>query len=402
LWPVAVLASDDQFSGRQWNLARVSTERAWATARGAGATIAIVDTGVDIEHPDFAGAFVPGFDFVDNDADPDDENGHGTHVAGIAAARADNGRGVAGVAPEAKIMPIRVLNESGRGSGEDVEAGVRWAVDHGADVVNLSLSGSVVVEGLSRGTLNEIVDYAWTKGVVAVIAAGNGGLFRTDSSDARRLLVTATTKRDTRAEYATSVGFADWGIAAPGGDDADDEASMIFSTYWDPVKGSGYGYGVGTSMAAPHVAGAAAILRGLGVDAPKTVERILSTADDIGDGGEDFDFGNGLLNVAEAVKGQAKPAASAAPAVVRTRAPNTPKPAAAVARTAAPAPAASGRAEVTVDQVSPAPTERARVLASDELSEKSAIANIVLAATLLSAAAGLVGYESFRRVRSRS
>jgi subtilisin family serine protease len=400
-WPA--FGSVDTYSARQWNMRHVDAEKAWAVGRGEGVTIAIVDTGVDLEHPDLKGAFVDGFDFVDNDSRPDDENGHGTHVAGIAAARSNNYVGVAGVAPQAKIMPIRVLDDDGRGSASDVEAGVKWAVDRGADVVNLSLSGSVVVEGLTRGTLNAMVDYAWSKGAVPVIAAGNGGLFRTDSSDARRILVTATTDRDTLADYATSVGFADWGMAAPGGDTADGEASMIYSTLWDPVKGSGYGYGIGTSMAAPHVSGAAAILRGLGLDAPKTVERILATAQDIGSSGDDFTYGSGLLDVAAAVKGLG-PKAVAEPTEAPRRPAGRPRGSIATDDVLEAAPTAAPRSTTSAAGAKPTskPTAspRARMLASDEMSEKSALANIVIASTLLAAAAGLVGYGGFRRVRS--
>jgi subtilisin family serine protease len=270
--------------------------------------------------------------------------------------------------------------------------------------VNLSLSGVVVVEGLTGGTLNEIVDYAWSKGSMAVVAAGNGGLFRTDSSRARRLLVTATTKGDSLADYATSVGFADWGLAAPGGDNDDGQEGEIFSTLWEPLKGSGYGWGIGTSMAAPHVSGAAALLRGLGLDAPKTVERILTTAEDIGSEGDDFTYGAGLLDVDAAVRGLgpkasspdgAPPTGSAPPVRARGREVPTDAPRAVGTPKATVVAKVAGTAEPT-PMVSPG----ARIQASDEVSEKSAIANIMLAATLLSAAAALVGYGSFRRLRS--
>jgi len=406
--PSPVRASDDSFGDRQWGLRKVGAERAWEAGRGAGATIAIVDTGVDLKHPDLAGSFVPGYDFVGDDADPSDRNGHGTHVAGIAAARADNGIGIAGVAPQAKIMPIRVLDADGRGRGSDVEAGVRWAIDHGADVVNLSLGDNVVIEGLSGGTMTDLVNEAWSKGVVPVIAAGNGeegtpGLFRWDPDRAKTLLVTATNVDDGKPGYATAVGTAAWGLSAPGGDRSRGDESMIFSTYWDAKEGSGYGWGYGTSMAAPHVAGAAAVLRGLGLSPQQTVDRILSTAEDIGSAGDDFTYGHGLLDVAAATEGLAARPASRPAATVDDEPDATAAPPAGELRTPdagllSSLPAPTGRLKVTATT---APSPRARAVASDDLSERSALANLLLAATLLGAAGALVGFGSWQRVRAR-
>jgi subtilisin family serine protease len=403
--PIPARASDDSYSDRQWGLRKVGAEQAWGAGRGAGITIAVVDTGVDLKHPDLAGSFVPGYDFVGDDADPSDRNGHGTHVAGIAAARADNGIGVAGVAPEAEIMPIRVINSKGRGLASDVEDGVKWAVEHGADVLNLSFSAGVVIEGLSGGSMTDLLSYAWSKGVVPVVSSGNGGLFRTDSSDAKALVVTATTTDDERAPYATSVGLAPWGIAAPGGDDHDGNASKVISTYWNEKTGSGYGWGTGTSMAAPHVAGAAAVLRGLGLTPQQTVDRILSTAKDIGSAGDDFTFGHGLLDVGAATKGLGERTASSSPTTATDDGPDTdPAPAAgqvaspqAQPRSSRPAPAGPEATRTRTDSPSPL----GRLIASDEKSERSALANLLLAGTLLGAAGALVGFGSWQRVRAR-
>jgi subtilisin family serine protease len=300
LAPVA-WASADRYSSRQWALDRVRAETAWSIGgRGDGATIAIVDSGVDLRHEDLKGSFVKGYDFVDDDADPSDEHGHGTHVAGIAAARADNEIGIAGVAPEAKIMPVRVLDADGRGTGSDVDAGIRWAADHGADVINLSLSdGDILVESLFGDALNESLDYAWSKGAVPVVVSGNDGFFRTQLASADGVMVTATGPDDTKASYANSVGFAKWAIAAPGGT-PESQSSMVFSTLWTRSGRTHYGWAYGTSMAAPHVSGAAAILRGLGLTPQQTVDRLLSTARDIGEDGRDSVYGSGLLDVAAA------------------------------------------------------------------------------------------------------
>ncbi|MEX2393709.1 MAG: S8 family serine peptidase [Actinomycetota bacterium] len=304
-------AATDPYIDRQWGLARIGAPEAWSVGKGDGATIAIVDTGVDRSHVDLKGNIVPGYDFVDGDSDPSDENGHGTHVAGIAAAVAGNGHGVAGVAPEAKIMPIRVLDADGYGYASDIDEGVRWAVAHGADVVNMSLGDNVVVENLMGGTLADTVDYAWSKGVVPVISAGNDEFFRTELRAAKTLLVTATTRTDAKASYATSVGFAPWGIAAPGGDNSEGIEDTVFSTYWSTSKPNAYGWGQGTSMAAPHVAGGAAVLRGLGLSPQATVDRLLDTAKDIGASGDDFTFGHGRVDVAAAIAGLKKPSVDA-------------------------------------------------------------------------------------------
>ena len=306
---VAVLApqaaaSGDQYAGRLWGLQKVRAETAWSSGTGDGITVAVVDSGVDPNHEDLRANIVEGYDFVADDADPRDEEGHGTHVAGIVAAVANNGIGVAGVAPKAKIMPVRVLDADGSGSLSDIEAGVQWAVAHGAKVVNLSLGADVLVEFLSGGTLTETVNYAWDRGVIAVVSAGNEGLFRSELRQAKAIVVTATTPDDRKASYATGVGFATWGMAAPGGTDEGGERNMILSTYWEP-GGRHYAYMMGTSMAAPHVSGAAAVLRGMGLSPQQTVDRLLSTAKDLGASGRDSVFGAGRLDVAAATSGQA-------------------------------------------------------------------------------------------------
>jgi subtilisin family serine protease len=298
-------AAADQFTGSLWGMKKIRAQAAWTAGTGKGITVAVVDSGVDPNHEDLAANIVGGWDFVDKDADPRDEEGHGTHVAGIVAAVANNGLGVAGVAPGAKIMPIRVLATDGSGSQTDIEAGVHWAVDHGAKVVNLSLGADVLVEFLSGGTLTDAVNYAWSKGVIAVVSAGNDGLFRSELRKAKALVVTATTPSDEHASYATGVGFAPWGIAAPGGTDEGGQKNMILSTFWERSGKRKYAYQMGTSMAAPHVAGAAALLRGMGLTPQQTVNRLLSTAKDLGPRGRDSTFGAGRLDVKAATLGQA-------------------------------------------------------------------------------------------------
>ncbi|MGH2758400.1 MAG: S8 family serine peptidase [Actinomycetota bacterium] len=298
-------ASTDLYSGSLWGIRTVRAEAAWNAATGRGVTIAIVDSGVDATHEDLRANVVPGYDLVDNDADASDEAGHGTHVAGIAAAVANNGLGVAGVAPNAKIMPVRVLDADGVGSLSRIEEGVRWAVDHGADVVNLSLSADFITEFLTGGTLTDAVNFAWSRGVIPVISAGNESLFRSELRRAKAIVVTATTPDDRKASYATGVGFAPWGIAAPGGTSDGGQENMIFSTWWASDE-KAYAYAMGTSMATPHVAGAAALLRSMGLSPKQTVDRLLNTAKDLGSRGNDSTYGHGRLDVAAAAQAGAQ------------------------------------------------------------------------------------------------
>jgi serine protease len=156
--------------------------------------------------------------------------------------------------------------------------------------------------------MSSACDYAWSKGSICVVSAGNQQFFRTDYQDAHAIIVTATGPDDSKASYATGDGLAPWGLAAPGGTDTDGTASEIVSTYWSQAHGDGYAYAMGTSMAAPHVSGAAAILRGLGLTPQETVDRLLQTATNIG---SSLTFGHGLLNIAAAVDGlRAKRASS--------------------------------------------------------------------------------------------
>lgn len=295
-------SSNDSYWSQLWGIRKVGADRAWSVGTGHGTTIAVVDTGVDMTHPDLKANIVPGHDFVDNDNDPSDGFGHGTHVAGTAAAVANNGLGVAGVAPGAKIMPVRVLGTDGSGSDTDVDTGIRWAADHHATVINLSLGDGVVVEDVSGGSMSSACNYAWSKGSICVVAAGNDTFFRTDYSGANAIIVTATGPDNAKASYATGVGLAKWGISAPGGTTTNGTTSEILSTYWSS-KGASYAYAMGTSMATPHVSGAVAILRGLGLSPQETVDRLMSTATDIGSSGNDLTYGHGLLNVAAAVQG---------------------------------------------------------------------------------------------------
>src|SRR5205823_6398924 len=145
-----------------------------------------------------------------------DAYGHGTHVTGIVAALAGNGKGVAGVAPGVKILPVRVLDDHGSGSLDNVVAGIHWAVDHGAKVVNLSLGEDT--QPLLGPAFGDALRWAWSKGAIPVVAAGNQFLTGSGLSDEPAMIVTATTRDDTKPTYSSGVGAAAWGIAAPGGE----------------------------------------------------------------------------------------------------------------------------------------------------------------------------------------
>jgi hypothetical protein len=234
----------------QWPLIRLRVAQAQRVASGAGVTVAIVDTGIDLDHPSLAGRLTAGYDFVEKDAIPDDGadgldndgdgyidegTGHGTHVAGI----------VALVAPEASLMPVRVLNSDGIGSYFDIVAGIVYAVEHGAQVVNLSLSGPNDTDFLQAA-----VDYAWEQGVVVVAAAGAYDV-EFPARYAHVISVGATDMRDQVAEFSD---FRAGQVTtfAPG--------VAIYSTYSD----GGYAWWTGTSMAAPFVSGEAALLLSAG------------------------------------------------------------------------------------------------------------------------------------------
>ncbi len=306
--------------GLQWSLRTIGAEEAWATATGAGTVIAVVDSGVATTHEDLAGNLLPGVACRGTGGDaarcagsPEDDDGHGTHVAGVAAAVTGNEVGIAGVAPDARILPVKVLFRAcgtcpSAGNAADVAAAVRWAADQGADVINLSL-GSTTSEVFGPG-FAEAVDYAWAQGAIPVVAAGNDLVRTADLGEAPAVVVSASDRDDAAPDYSNGVGDARWGIAAPGGDGTDDASSCaqggaprgILSTYWatDDVD-SAYACLSGTSMAAPHVAGALAVLRSTGLDPAEAVEAMLATAVDLGDPGPDRTFGRGRLDLAAAV-----------------------------------------------------------------------------------------------------
>lgn len=281
--------------GNSWGVAHIFTDVAHASGnKGTGMKVAILDTGIDYNHPDLAGNYRGGYDFVFNDNDPYDDNrfSHGTHVAGIIAAE-ENGVGVIGVAPEAELFAVKVLDGGGFGREDWIIAGIEWAVLNGADIINLSIQGPH-----SQG-LKDACDAAYNAGVLLVAAGGNslagGGPVKYPAAYDSVIAVTGTDPSDLPG-YFSPIGDA-LELAAPGVD--------VLST----VAGGGYDYLSGTSQAAPHVTGAAALfmlfntedMNGDGLVNNKDVRLLLqSTATNLGDAGKDKIFGYGLVNAGSA------------------------------------------------------------------------------------------------------
>jgi subtilisin family serine protease len=302
LLAAAPAVAADPRRAQQWNLDMVEADAAHQVSTGTGAVVAVIDSGVQADHPDLAGRIGAGYDEVQRDGTPQDGDGHGTHVSGIIAAVSGNGIGVESVAPGATIMPIRVLGDDGGGSTDDVAAGIDYARTHGADVINLSLGSEVPLIGALGGDAFEAaVRRATAAGIVVVAAAGNNGVPVCEQPSATGLLcVGAVDKRRARSFFTTFGSGV--GVVAPGGSGGSSTAMPgedILSTF----KGSTFQELAGTSQAAPHVAGVAALLVARGVRGAAAVQRIRATATDLGPPGDDAEFGSGLVNARAAVAG---------------------------------------------------------------------------------------------------
>jgi subtilisin family serine protease len=282
---------DDPRYPEQWHLPSISAPQAWDITTGsANVTIAVIDTGVDYNHQDLKDKCVAGYNFVDRNRDPMDDHGHGTHVAGIAAASGDNSTGVAGVDWEARIMPIKVLDAQGSGYDSDVAAAIRYAADNGARIINMSLGGASY-----SYTLAEAANYAYNKGVTMVAASGNNGSNVSYPAACEHVIAVGALESDDTLAYFSNRGSA-LDLTAPG--------VSILST----VPG-GYGKMSGTSMASPVVAGCASLVLAAHPEyGPSQVERALKDgATDLGSPGFDTNYGHGKVNASAALGGEQQP-----------------------------------------------------------------------------------------------
>ncbi|MED3729453.1 S8 family peptidase [Priestia filamentosa] len=261
----AFLTPNDAFYAYQYGPQRIDAPSAWdVTTSNSTIRIAIVDTGVQTNHPDLVNKLLPGHNFVNGNSNVTDVNGHGTHVAGIAAAATNNNLGIAGIAPSARILPIKALADNGSGISTNIANGIVYAANQGAQVINLSLGTTQ-----DSVTIRNAVDYAVNRGSVVVAAAGNNGanLLTYPAVYQNVLAVASTDENDQRSSFSNYGTWVD--VSAPG--------SNILSTY----PNSYYSYLSGTSMACPHVAGLVALLAAQGRSNVQIRSIIQNTSDPV-------------------------------------------------------------------------------------------------------------------------
>lgn len=296
-------SNDPQFAGGdQWSLAKIEAPLAWDTTVGSsGVVIAVIDSGVSAGHPDLNGKVLAGYDFFNNDADASDDNGHGTAVAGIAAAATNNGIGMAGISWNSPILPVKVLGADGSGSYSAIANGITWAADRGARVINLSLGGTS-----SSRTLQSAVDYAWNRNCLLIAAAGNNGNSIAFYPAACRnvVAVSATDSSDRRPSWSNYGTYVD--VSAPG--------VSVLTLY----GANSYASWNGTSFASPVTAGVVSLMAAANPSLSNAgvVDALLKNSDDIGTAGYDVYYGYGRVNARKAV------AAVVTPTVVDSTAPS--------------------------------------------------------------------------------
>lgn len=278
------MAANDVYAGSEWHLQKINAPAAWDASQGSGVTIAILDSGVLATHPDLAASLVPGWNFYDNNADTADVYGHGTSVAGAAAAITNNGTGVAGVAGAAKIMPIRITDTAGYGFYSTIASGLIYAADHGARVANVSF-GAVY----SSATVQSAAQYMKSKGGLVVVAAGNSNANDGAPVSTTMIPVSATDSNDARASWSSYGSYV--AVSAPG------------VGIWSTSRSGGYGSVSGTSFSSPITAGVVALMmaRQPSLTASQVESLLYSTATDLGTAGRDIYFGYGRVDAAAAV-----------------------------------------------------------------------------------------------------
>lgn len=280
--------NDTLFARYQWNLPLIHAESGWTLTKGSGdCIVAVVDTGVDLTHPDLKDRLISGYNAVDSSKKPADDVGHGSHVAGIIAATVNNSRGIAGLTWNNPIMPVKVLDSSGAGNAYNVAEGVIWATDHGAKVINMSLGNYA-----ESSFLHDAIKYAYNHDVVLVAATGNdnSGDPGYPAAYPEVLAVAATDNNSTKASFSNHGSYVD--VAAPG--------VNIASTYLN----NQYASLSGTSMASPHATALAALIRSVNpkLTNKEVMDIIRNTAIDLGAAGRDDDYGSGQIDVYRALE----------------------------------------------------------------------------------------------------
>lgn len=276
--------ANDPYYGSAWHLPKVGAPFAWDASTGTGVTIAILDTGVDASHPDLASRMVPGWNFYDNNSNTSDVHGHGTGVAGAAAATLNNATGVASIAGNARIMPVRIADANAWATWSTVAQGLTWAADKGARVANISYNG---VAGSS--SVRSAAQYMQSKGGVVVVAAGNNNKDEGISPTTVLIPVSATDSADQKASFSSWGNFV--AMSAPGVD------------IWTTVRGGSYQRWKGTSLASPIAAGTLALImaRNSALTGVQAQQILFDTAVDLGAAGRDPVFGHGRVDAAAAV-----------------------------------------------------------------------------------------------------
>ncbi len=318
----AAFVPNDPLYINQWNFNKdngINIEPVWDLTTGdPNVIIAVIDSGVAYEDyneyhlaPDLANThFVPGYDFINDDNHPNDDEGHGTHVCGTIAESTNNGLGVAGIAFNCSIMPVKVLDVNGNGPYSAVVDGIHFAVDNGAKVINLSLAGDT-----DSWALKNAVKYAYENDVTVVAAAGNDYLNGNPprypaAYDQYCIAVGATRYNRTRATYSNTGSYVD--LVAPGGDTSAGghtyhDGILQQTIYGDPATFQ-YRLYTGTSMATPHVSAVAGLLASTGVTSPDSIrEALQNTAIDLGAPNRDDEYGYGIINAFAAIRYFATP-----------------------------------------------------------------------------------------------
>jgi subtilisin family serine protease len=296
------LVANDPYLGSQWHTAKVNAASAWDISQGAGVVIAILDSGVDAAHPDLSSRIVPGWNVWDNNSNTSDVHGHGTAVAGTAAATMNNAMGVAGIAGQAKIMPVRIADSSGYATFSSIAQGITYAADHGARVASISFKNLP-----TSSTVQSAAQYMKGKGGLVVVSAGNDAINENFTPTTTMIPVSATDSSDKLTSFSSYGAYV--AMSAPGID------------IWTTNRGGGYGAWWGTSFATPNTAGTIALIMGANPSLTSSqVESVLySSATDLGAPGRDIYFGYGRINTAAAVQAakgsSAPPPDSTAPTV---------------------------------------------------------------------------------------